>query len=1014
MAIESDKSPTAPSKSGIQRLLSRLSRVVRQGLRVFAGGLHRAQFDTIAAAAPVSIAVVRKERFLSVNDRMLELLGYSKEELVGRSPRLLFSDDESYARVRRLLLLPREQRVSPPIEIELRRKDGLGANVLLKGAYLNSEDTDSDIVVSMIDITERKRAEEALLRSERRFGKIFQAIPDAVALSTATGGIHIDVNEGFEQLFGYRREEVVGKTASELGIWLEDADHTRFASAIRDSGGNIRRTEFKLKRKDQSIFHAALSLRLIELGGQSLSITIISDISAQKRSEEALREKERRWSTLVSNLPGIAYRCANDKNWTVEYVSPGCVHLLGPTAEQFHDGTHSLADIIPPEEREFVWNEVQRGIASRGPYRLLYRVHTRTDAEVWVAEQGRGIFDQNGQLQALEGVIFDISDLKRTEQSLRESEVKFRSIFENAQEGIYQLNLEGKFINVNPSMARMLGYGTPEEFISASVKGVLNPMLSPASRSSVMEPLAKEGRLVNLDLQAKRSDGQDIWLLINIHTVSDASGKKLYYEGTAVDITEHKHLGELQEAKVRAEIASRAKSVFLANMSHEIRTPMNAILGFTQLLLRDSDLSLSQRAHLETISRSGKYLLSLLNDVLEMSKIEARRATLRLAPCDLRLMLADLQVLFSDRAKAKGLKLQIEVCDQLPAQILADEAKIRQILINLLGNAVKFTSKGRVCLRILAPLEEGPNWLIRAEVEDTGPGIAVQDQPRIFQQFEQTASGRRSGTGSGLGLALSREYARMMEGDITFTSVENEGSVFRLSIHAGRLDAEEKIPATHEISRVLRLSAGQRTPRILVADDNEDNRLLLCEILKATGFETREVANGMEAIQVFQDWAPECILMDLRMPVMDGAEATLRIRALPGGSTVRIIGLSASVIEEMRAPMTGVDLFLGKPFQDSELLEKISTLLGLRFDTEERSEPTIRVAPGRTEIPSEYAESLRILVQAADLDGTAALIDAMHEAYPGVATVLRSKLALFDWDGIAALLPPPSRQRTSP
>ncbi len=732
----------------------------------------------------------------------------------------------------------------------------------------------------------------------------------------------------------------------------------------------------------------------------------LQDITDRVLAEEALHEKERRWATLVANLPGVAYRCANDRHWTVEFISAGCRDLLGVAQEDYAGTTQSLLqEIIPPELRDSIWQEVQRCLAARTPFRLAYQVATRTDREVWVAEQGRGIFDYANRLLALEGVIIDVTELKRTEQALRESEAEYRGIFETALEGIFRSTPEGRLLAVNPAMARMHGYATPDEMVASVTDLATQIYAHPEDRQRILDSLTRTGGVHNYEYQARRKDGQLIWVLLSGRTVTDSSGHLLYYQGTCLDITEHKHMAELQAAKAQAEIANRAKSVFLANMSHEIRTPMNAILGFTQLLLRDPGISPAQRTDLETIDRNGEYLLALLNDVLELSKIEARRAALKLGPCDLRQLAANVRSTFAARIAAKGFSFTADIAPDLPAAVLADEGKIRQILVNLLGNAVKFTEAGTVTLRLRALPQDREHWLVQAEVEDTGPGIAPHELDRLFQQFEQTATGRRAGSGTGLGLAISREFARMMEGDIAVRSTEGRGSVFTVTLRLGAVAGEPARPRAAAPPRVLRLAPDQPPCTLLVVDDQEDSRRLLLSLLRSIGFVVETASNGVEAVSVFTRLRPRAILMDLRMPFMDGAEATRRIRAMDGGREVRILGLSASVIQELRDPMEGVDDFLGKPFRDDELLERLRRLLGVRFDTD---------APGgsappnsSTALPPRFVEPLRQASSAADLDAVLALLDDLAHETPELAAELRTLADRFDWDRIAALLPPP-------
>ena len=397
---------------------------------------------------------------------------------------------------------------------------------------------------------------------------------------------------------------------------------------------------------------------------------------------------------------------------------------------------------------------------------------------------------------------------------------------------------------------------------------------------------------------------------------------------------------ELKQAKEIADTANHAKSQFLAHMSHELRNPLNAILGFTQLLKWDSSLNSEQQENLDIISRSGEHLLELINDVLEMSKIEAGHITLNETEFDLYRLLANLEETLRLKAVSKGLQLIFILASNLPQYVKTDERKLRQVLINLLGNAIKFTHSGSVSLRVKLESEKDsfPS-LITFEVKDTGFGIAPTELETLFEPFVQTETGRKSGQGTGLGLAISRKFVELMGGDITVSSRKGEGTVFKFTLPVCRV--ETPVLQTPQLSRrTIALAASQPQYRILVVDDRSENRQLLLKLLKPIGFAVREATNGTEAVTLWQDWKPHLIWMDLRMSVMDGYEATRKIKSdKPGTKATVVIALTASAFAEERskALSAGCDDFVTKPFSESVILAKISEHLGVSYITVEEN-----------------------------------------------------------------------------
>lgn len=468
---------------------------------------------------------------------------------------------------------------------------------------------------------------------------------------------------------------------------------------------------------------------------------------------------------------------------------------------------------------------------------------------------------------------------------------------------------------------------------------------------------------------------------------------------------------ELVVAKESAEQASRAKSTFLATMSHEIRTPLNAILGYAQLLRRDRSLQPAQRDKLDTILTSGDHLLTLINDVLEMSRIEAGRAELVLEPFDLRALLEAVYTMFVGVARERSIGLSIEQ-QGLPAAISGDQRRIRQVIINLLSNALKFTSQGQIELRASAQ-PSGTGHVLRIVVSDTGAGIEPADQARIFGTFEQTRSGTQQG-GAGLGLAIGRELARLMGGDLEVSSVPGSGSVFTFTFVAGAASPLAATAPAHPVA--MSLERGQAAPRVLVVEDQSDNLQLLLELLRQAGFDATGAERGEAALSLHDELHPELVLMDLRMPGMGGVEAIRRLRA--AGSRAVIVAFTASGFDELEqeARAAGANDVLFKPYREADLLERLAQLLGLRlrFDPEpERGERAGAVAgatPSLAEqlraVPAPLLAELREAALRARPAALHALAEQVESHASGAAARIHELAENFRYEELTAALEP--------
>jgi two-component system sensor histidine kinase/response regulator len=750
---------------------------------------------------------------------------------------------------------------------------------------------------------------------------------------------------------------------------------------------------------------------------------------------EPLRQSQERSRSISEN--SLAAVLILDSGLRVVYANEEAGRITEYAPEELI-GRDFLALVDPktvPLVRDYSTRR-QRG--EYAPLRYEFSIVRKDGEERLVECSADTVRDSEGNSETVMQFM-DTTERYRAEEELKSSHEIFKVVFDCAPDGIYLNDLKGNLIDGNRMTEQLTGYSRKEligkNFMTA---GLLPVSQIPKAACLLAKNVA--GKPSGPDeLTLKRKDGTLVPVEISTYPVK-VKGKTIVM-GIARDITVRKRAEEemaknrenletvvkertkeLEDAKQAADAASRAKSTFLAHMSHEIRTPINAIMGFSQLMQRDDTLAPQQRQHLDIINRSGEHLLALITDVLEMSKIEAGRTTLNPTTFSLRCMLEDLELMFRMRTDAKKLMFAVEGLGHIPQYVEGDEGKLRQILINLLGNAVKFTGTGGIVLRIRTDREDAGKIRLEAEVEDTGPGISEDELANLFKPFQQTQSGRLMMSGTGLGLAICKEFVTIMGGDISVDSRVGKGSLFKFHVllGEGEVDFSEKKPESH---RIKSLRPGQPACRVLIADDEEPNGEFLAKLLGDVGFETRRVTNGKDAIAEFQAWRPHLILMDTRMPEMDGCEAARRIRASEGGAEVKIVSVSASVFEENRrdAFEAGADDFLTKPFREAVLFEKIERLLRVEYELSEKtaSEKDLASPAGRSALtadalaalPKAFLKNMRDAVIQADYDTIMGLIDGLGRRRALVAEGLRDLVERFEYNRLLDLLQTKRRDR---
>jgi len=657
--------------------------------------------------------------------------------------------------------------------------------------------------------------------------------------------------------------------------------------------------------------------------GKEVVIAFAQDITERKKADDAIRESQRRLSTLMGNLPGMAYRCRNDKDWTMEFVSEGCFELTGyQSTDLIGNRKISYNDLIHPEDQAMVWDTVQEGVSQHKTFRIIYRIITGNGKEKWVWEQGIGVYANNENLVALEGFITNITEQRLAEEEIR----KLSRSVEQSPTIVVITNLKGNIEYVNPRFTKVTGYQS-KEVLNKNPR-ILKSGNTPDETYITLWQTIVSGKEWMGEFINKKKNGEIYWESANIFPLKDDKGRITHFIAMKEDITARKKMEqELINAKEKAEESDKLKSAFLANMSHEIRTPMNAIIGFSQLLSEPDTTSDELNHYISLIQKSGGDLLGLIDDIIDISKIEAGQLKIFKSEYFVDAILMEIYDSYIEYLKTnenkKDIKFKYNRSGQLKKIVInTDIDKLKQVMRNLINNAIKFTDFGLIEFGAELKTQGKESW-IQFCVRDTGIGIPNDKLDVIFESFRQLdVTSKRLYSGTGLGLAITKKIVEILGGEIWVNSSPGQGSTFYFKLPHNSLNLQGNIRKNTIEPADLKRNNWENK-KILIVEDDDQSFIFYQSVLKKTYIKITRAVDGYQAIECCQKERFNLILMDIRMPVMDGYITTEKIKEID--PSAKIIAQTAYALsgEKQKCLNAGCVDYITKPISIKGFLQVI-------------------------------------------------------------------------------------------
>jgi PAS domain S-box-containing protein len=778
---------------------------------------------------------------------------------------------------------------------------------------------------------ERRRAEDAHRTSEAFYEALVENLPQNI-LRKDLAGRFIFVNQRFCRLLGLSRSEIVGRTDFDLFPKELAAQYQADDRRVLESGQAFEATEVNVTPDGEKHWVHVIKSPVLNANGEAIGLQgIFWDVTAEKRAEEQLNHERDLLRALLDSAPDSIY--FKDRESRILRASRALAEKLDQAHAKDLEG-RTDGDFFAPDHADSALADERRVIGTGRPLLGYTEKETRPDGRVtWALTSKLPLRNAAGEIIGTFGISKDITELKLAQQRLEDAEANYRGIVENAIDGIFQTTPDGHYLSANMALARIYGFDNPEELIRKRTDIEHQVYVDPNRRHEFAALLVSQGKVDKFESEVFRKDGSVIWISENARIVRDAKGRVQYYEGTVEDITARKQaeeqLSQANQALARArDVAlqsAQAKSQFLANTSHEIRTPMNAIIGMSRLLL-DTPLTAEQRDYVEAVQHSGQALLTIINDILDFSKVEAGKVSFDITEFSLRETVEDVAELLAERAFSKGLEFSAWIDHALPDRVRGDSARLRQVLTNLLGNAMKFTLEGEVALRVCLAETTADSVTLQVAVRDTGIGIKPEAQSIIFEAFEQAdASTTRRFGGTGLGLAISKQLIERMGGRIWLESAEGRGSTFWFTAKLERVAA-----GSPSLAPVVATTDAM----FLVVDDHAATREALRHELEPLGVRAEFAETGgagLVRLRELQEHGEPIagVFVDLKLPDMDGLAFAHEAHMLPGLETLRVVVLTplGQRVDPSLLRTVGVAGYLLKPVKQERLREAVGQLL---------------------------------------------------------------------------------------